>query len=269
MVGLAVLCAAAAAASLLLESQGLEQALRDARGQAVAYVDDVITPVVARRSAFRAFSVSESEDLRARIDEGIHDPDVTRVRLWSTGGSLLFSTDDRDGLREPAPAEVRRAARGDGSVRSSVDPGRANGGSPTSFRSFVPVPAGSDPSVAVAQVDQRYRPIEAEVKDTWRTVRTGAGGGAALFLALFLLSLARRTRPGHAGSAGFERPRTERPKVEPPPEVQALEKRLEKTEDARGALEEQLEQLRTQVAGTAARAVEQEQVFEAQLARSK
>src|SRR3990172_5315964 len=112
MVGLAVLCAAAAAASLLLESQGLEQALRDARGQAVASVDDVITPVVARRSAFRAFSVSESEDLRARIDEGIHDPDVTRVRLWSTGGGLLFSTGDRAGSREPAPAQGRRAGRG-------------------------------------------------------------------------------------------------------------------------------------------------------------
>jgi hypothetical protein len=253
-------------ATFVLEPQGLDQALRDARRQAITYVDDVIMPIVAGRPYVRRFSVAESQDLRSRIERRIGNVDVSRIRLWSTGGVLLFSTDDRDGSRETAPREVRRAGKGDGSVESRLDPSRAEGGSPTWLMTFIPVPASRDPSAAVAQVDQPYLPIESGVKDFWRTVRVATGAGAAFFVALFLLSLARRRRVTPVGSAGFE---GRQPRRVPDPDDRALEKKLERSEEARAALEEQLGQLRTQVASAGARVVGQEQAFEAQLVRAK
>jgi len=257
--GLALLCVAVVGASVLLEAQALEQARRDAIARATAYVDDLIAPVLVGRSSTGAFSADESDALLARIGNRIQDDGVARVRLWSPSGGLLFSTDDEDDSRVDAPAEVRIA--GKGSVESSL----TEGSNRRLLEAFVPTPVGDDPS-AVAQVDQRYRPIEAEVQSSWRTIRLGAGGSAAFFLALLLLSFARGGRV-KSGAGGFGTPGSARSArmVQPAPEVEGLEKKLEKSEEARRALEEQLEQLRSQVAGAEAKAADRVQVFESQV----
>jgi chromosome segregation ATPase len=257
------LCVAVVGASILLEAQALEQARRDAIVRATAYVDEVIAPVLVGRSSTGAFSTDETDALLARIGKRIQDDGVARVRLWSPSGGLLFSTDDEDDSRVDAPAGVSIA--GEGSVASAL----TEESNRRLLQAFVPTPAGDDPT-AVAQVDQRYRPIEADVQSSWRTIRLGAGGAAALFLALLLLSFARGGRTKSA-AAGFGTPGSGRParKDQTAPEAKELEKKLEKSEEGRRALEEQLGQLRTQVAGAEARAADRVQVFESQVTEAQ
>lgn len=257
MGGLIVVSLGVVGASFPLGAQALEQARRDVVTRAVGYVDQIIAPVVEGRSSSGRFSNGETVALRSRIAEGINGDEVESIMLWSkSGGFLLFSTAGV-GPRTRAPVEVRSAARG--SVESSLS-GRADR---RLLATFVPTPAGTDPS-AVAQVVQRYAPIEARVEDSWNTIRIGAGGAAALFLALLLLSRARSTRE-RAGDRGFASSNNDREARTLTPASAKVEGKLAKAEEARAALEEQLGQLRTQTAAAEARSAERAAVFGVQI----
>ena len=260
MVGLIVLCAGGVGASFLLESRALDQAERDAVARASSYVDEAVAPVIGRSST-GPLSTFEVDALHTRV-ERIGDDGVVRVRLWSPSGTLLFSTDRGETSDLQAPGEVPLAA--DGSLERTI----FEESDRMILATFVPTPAGEDPTV-VAQVDQSYQPIASAVKDSWGTVRMGAGGAAAFFLAMLLLSFARRSRVkaapvGGFGTAGSARP-ARRDGTYP---ESGLEKKLEKSEQSRAALEEQLDQLRTQMAGAEARDAERAQLFESRVVDS-
>lgn len=290
LVGLALLCAAGAAASLPLEARSLEQAERDAVLRATGYVADAIEPVVGGRASVTPLQGSEASVLTTRIERATRGADVSAARLWSLGGTLLFSTAGDAAARADAPSQVRAAAGG--SVESVV----AEDG--TVLQTFVPMPTGGDP-VAVAQIDQPYEAIAAPATDLWHTVRLGAGGSAALFAALLLLSMARRgrrTRPvgeeapasegapagdapepkrrlrigpkarAAAAAGGFGTAGSARPARREDVSDDTLRKRLQKSEEARAALEEQLAQLRTQVAGEEVRNEERTHALTEQVA---
>lgn len=259
--GLVVLCLAVVGASLPLEAQARDQSRRDAVARAVDFVDDAVASHVgvSDRDPLSGEGLLALARLARRMGA---DGDIHGFRLWSVRGDLIFSSGDEDAPVR-TPAGVRAAAGG------AIESPLSGGGVARLLQTFVPVPAGRDPS-AVAEVHQLSQPIQTAVHDSWNTIRAGTGGVAALFLSVLLLSFARRRRGGARSEAGFS-PRAASTTSAPGAlsRSNGSEKQLERSEQARIALEEQLGQLRTQAAETEARSAERARVFGDQVAQTE
>ena len=146
--GLALAALIGLALAVTMGGRAVDDERAASQGRAVRYVDQVLAPRL------------ESQDLVAPITglEGpvrrsiLSDPRVSRVRIWSTDGKLLFSTDESDrpgsnaGLNDPVLRETERAGP---TTRSDFsDSGGANDPERSLLRTYVPL--GTRPTRALS-----------------------------------------------------------------------------------------------------------------------
>lgn len=230
--------------------------------RAVGYVNGVMAPRL------------QGQDVAAPVpglDNAVRnsilsDPRVSRVRVWSADGTLLFSTDASDrpgsdaGLNDP----FLRVAERDGPITRSdfSDSGGADDPERSLLRTYVPV--GTD---AVAEVDQTDAGTVGPVRTEWLDYQILAGGLLLLFLIMIGLSLREPIEPINVGvpfadssiPAGFSlidddrlyavhevyRLASER--------VARLQEKLAESEEARRKLEGEIQQVLSKAGASAPR----------------
>jgi len=104
---------------------------------------------------------------------------VTAVRVWSTGGKILFSLNkSRVGASEPEMKPIlARASDGSDWYRVLDE----------TIHTFTPVSMSADGPVYVVEIDQPMAAVDARVGDFWKQLRFGFG--LALIVSLVLLVL--------------------------------------------------------------------------------
>ena len=209
------------------ESRAYTSALDDAKARALVYTNDVRAPAVAARPDSPVLGFVYREIYPSVQAQIFTDPTVARVRLWSTDGTLLFSTDSHE-----------RA----GQVQVTDDPGVQAAASGGTFSQTVRLPftfaTTGDPGVetdllqvysplrvpdriapaAVVQIDFLLESLRAGAADPWRTLQAVFGVLFFVCLAMTVLSFRASTHAVGAGVASLERavgPREEAEEGEP------------------------------------------------------
>jgi hypothetical protein len=244
-------------------AMGDERAVSQAR--AVRYVEQVIDPPLESRGLVEPIlgpSALEGSVRRSILS----DPRVSRVRIWSGEGVLLFSTDQSDrpgsdaGLLDPLLGE---AVREGPITRSDLsDSGGSDDPERSLLRTYVPVgPTG------VAEIDQTDAGTVGPVRTAWFRYQVLAAGVLLLLLVMIGLSLREPIEPINAGvpfadtsiPAGFSlidddrlhavhevyRLASER--------VARLQEKLREAEEARRGLEGYIQQVLSKAEGSAPR----------------
>jgi hypothetical protein len=234
--------------------------------RAVAAVEEIVQPRLDASDLEAPIAAEELTNLREALDRAIlSDPRVVRLRIWSEGGELLFSTDREDDLGSNGALNdevLRRAAAGSAITGSNLtDVGGSDPRGRSLLRTYAPL--GSN---AVVEVDQTSEGTVASVRSTWRMYQILAGALVALFLLLTILSLRdpiERINTGVAFAsssipAGYSLIGDERlHAVEEVyrlahDRVARLEEKLAQSEEMRRRLEGDIQRARTQAATGAA-----------------
>ncbi len=226
-----------------------ERAASQAR--AVAYVDRVLAPRVEGHDLTAPISGLDGAVRRTILS----DTRVSRVRVWSSDGTLLFSTDgsDRPGSHAGLNDPLLRVAERDGPITRSdfSDSGGQDDPERSLLRTYVPLGP-----TALAEVDQTDEGTVGPVRTEWLSYQILAGGVLLLLLIMIGLSLREPIEPINVGvpfadssiPAGFSlidddrlhavhevyRLASER--------VARLQEKLEESEEARRKLEGQIQQ---------------------------
>jgi hypothetical protein len=177
----------------------LEREAANAQGRAVQYVDEELAPRLAGSDLDGPITGQSAVSLEAAVERTIlADERLTRVRIWSADGPLLFSTDQADtpgsdaGLNDQL---LRRVARDGVLTRSGIsDTGGENDPERSLVRTYVPLDAG-----AIAEVDQTDEGTLAAVRTEWMSYQILAGAMLLLFLVLTGLSLRDPIEPINTG----------------------------------------------------------------------
>jgi hypothetical protein len=163
---------------------------RDAsQARAVAYVAAVLEPRIDGSDVAAPITGQPAASLRSAVERSILvDDRVARVRVWSTDGLLLFSSDTADrpgsdaGLTDPIVSE---AARDGVLTRTDVsDTGGQDDPERSLVRSYVPLDVA-----AVAEIDQTDEGTLGQVRTEWMWYRILAGAFVVLLLVMTMLSL--------------------------------------------------------------------------------
>jgi hypothetical protein len=251
--------------AIMYGSDALEQERANAQGRAVRYVKEELAPRLAGSDLDGPITGQSAMSLEAAVERTIlADERLTRVRIWSADGPLLFSTDQADtpgsdaGLNDQL---LRRVAREGLLTRSGIsDTGGEDDPERSLVRTYVPLGAG-----AIAEIDQTDEGTLAAVRTEWMYYRILAGAMLLLFLVLTGLSLRDPIEPINTGvpfasssvPAGFSlidndrlhavhevyRLASER--------VGRLQQKLEESEEARRRLEARLQQALSKATGSA------------------
>jgi hypothetical protein len=230
--------------------------------RAVRYVDKVLAPRLQSHELTAPISGLDGAMRRSILS----DTRVSRVRIWSADGTLLFSTDASDrpgsnaGLNDPL---LRVAEREGPTTRSDFsDSGGSDDPERSLLRTYVPLG-----NTAVAEVDQADAGTVGPVRTEWLSYELLAGGMLLLFLVMTGLSLRDPIEPINAGvafadsaiPAGFSlidddrlhavhevyRLASER--------VARLQEKLEESEEARRKLEGEIQQVLSKAGASAPR----------------
>ena len=215
---LVVLAGVLVALSIVQRDRALEQGYDDAQRRAELYAGTVIRGALSPGDVAEPLEAQARTALLAEIQGFVTtDPAVARVRLWSTDGTLLFSTDPADNAGDTSrDAPIGRAA--DGQVTSrlaaeSLSPPAAEGGEPEVtplFQTFAPLRTSGSPTVSGAtEIEQYAATIEEAADDPWWVVQVVASGIAVMLALLAFVSVARGSRRRRA--AGAARAPEERP----------------------------------------------------------
>ncbi len=222
------------------------------QGRAVRYVDQVLAPGLQSQDLVAPITGLEGSVRRSILS----DPRVSRVRIWSTDGKLLFSTDESDrpgsnaGLNDPVLHETERA--GPTTLSDFSDSGGANDPERSLLRTYVPLG-----TVAVAEIDQTDGGTLGPIRTAWLGYQILAVVLVLLFLVMSGLSLRdpiERINTGvpFAGSsipAGFSLIDDERLHAVQEvyrlasERVARLQEKLERSEEARRTLEGEIQQV--------------------------
>jgi hypothetical protein len=250
--GLALVALIGLAFAITMGGRAVDDERAASEGRAVRYVDQVLAPRL------------ESHDLVAPITglEGpvrrsiLSDARVSRVRIWSTNGKLLFSTDESDrpgsnaGLNDPVLRETERAGP---TTRSDFsDTGGANDPERSLLRTY----ASLGP-LAVAEIDQTDAGTLGPIRTEWLGYQILAGGLLLLFLVMIGLSLREPIEPINTGvpfagssiPAGFSLIDDERLHAVQEvyrlasERVARLQEKLAESEEARRTLEGEIQQV--------------------------
>jgi hypothetical protein len=138
---------------------------------------------------------------------------VTAVRVWSTGGKILFSLNkSRVGASDPEMKPVlARASEGSDWYRVLDE----------TIHTFTPVSMSADGPVYVVEIDQPMAAVDARVGDFWKQLRFGFA--LALIVSLVLLVLTFFT-------PAVERPRRSRGRAARMAQVEIAEDEMEEAE---------------------------------------
>jgi hypothetical protein len=260
--GLALFAVLGLAFAYTAGGRALDDARADSQRRAVGYVNQVVAPRVQGQDLATPVS-----GLDAAVRHSIlSDRRVSRVRVWSADGALLFSTDASDhpgsnaGLNDP----LLRVAEREGPITRSdfSDSGGTDDPERSLLRTYVPLG-----TAAVAEVDQTDAGTVGPVRTEWLSYEILAGGLLLLFLVMAGLSLREPIEPINVGvpfadssiPAGFSlidddrlhavhevyRLASER--------VARLQEKLEESEDARRKLEGEIQQVLSKAGASAPR----------------
>jgi hypothetical protein len=241
---LAVVCAGVALGGGIFEKRALEQQIQTAEDKVSTFAADTMGVALGDADVSKPLAAADAASLTQRLGRGtLANGDVVRVRVYSTQGVLIYSTDDGDAIGTKHLGDLDAIRAGVGGVTTSlVDADRVatesgdGSVSLTLLEAYAPLPGPTAKPLAVVQVDQKYKPIEDAAKKPWAIVQLG---GFGLAVAMFLLSLfgLAQTMMGKrlASRSGFQ---------------QSTRPAGGSTKDAkiREALEEQMGQLRLQLA---------------------
>jgi hypothetical protein len=175
--------------AIIYGSDALERELANAQGRAVQYVEGELTPRLAGSDLDGPITGQSAVSLEAAVERTIlADERLTRVRIWSADGPLLFSTDQADtpgsnaGLNDQL---LRRVAREGVLTGSGIsDTGGEDDPERSLVRTYVPLEAG-----AIAEIDQTDEGTLAAVRTEWMYYQILAGAMLLLFLVLTGVSL--------------------------------------------------------------------------------
>jgi hypothetical protein len=260
--GLALVALIGLAFAITTGGRAVDDERAASQGRAVRYVDQVLAPRLQSPDLVAPITGLEGPVRRSILS----DPRVSRVRIWSTDGRLLFSTDESDrpgsnaGLNDPVLRETERAGP---TTRSDFsDSGGANDPERSLLRTYAP----SGPS-AVAEIDQTDAGTLGPIRTEWLGYQILAGGLLLLFLVMIGLSLREpieriNTGVPFAGSsipAGFSLIDDERLHAVQEvyrlasERVARLQEKLEESEEARRRLEGEIQQVLSKVGASAPR----------------
>jgi hypothetical protein len=165
----------------------------------VRYVQEELDPRLQGSALVAPITGQSAASLETAVERTIlADQRLSRVRIWSTDGRLLFSTDraDTPGSDAGLNDELLTEAAGDGVItRSNIsDTGGQNDPERSLLRTYVPLRAS-----AIAEVDQTDEGTLAAVRTEWMYYQILAGGMLLLFLVLTGLSLRDPIEPINVG----------------------------------------------------------------------
>jgi hypothetical protein len=167
-----------------------------AQDRAVGYVNQVIAPQLQGDPLLEPIK-------SPALDEAVHrailpDSRVSRVRIWSVGERLLFSTDQSDRLRSAAglldPLLSEAASEGPITGSDLSDSGGADDPERSLLRTYVPVG-----TTGVAEIDQTDGGTVGPVRTAWFRYQVLAAGVLLLLLVMIGLSLRDPIEPINAG----------------------------------------------------------------------
>ena len=230
--------------------------------RAVRYVDQVLAPRLQNHDLAAPISGLDGAVRRSILT----DTRVSRVRIWSADGALLFSTDasDRPGSNAGLNDPLLRVTERDGPTTRSdfSDSGGADDPERSLLRTYVPMG-----TTAVAEIDQTDAGTVGPVRTEWLSYEILAGGLLLLFLVMSGLSLREPIEPINTGvafadsaiPAGFSLIDDERLHAVQEvyrlasERVSRLQEKLEESEEARRKLEGEIQQVLSKAGASAPR----------------
>jgi len=230
--------------------------------RAVRYVEQVLAPRIQGHDLGAPIQGLDAAVRRSILS----DTRVSRVRVWSADGTLLFSTDgsDRPGSNAGLNDPLLRVAEREGAITRSdfSDSGGVDDPERSLLRTYLPLGI-----TAVAEVDQTDAGTVGPVRTEWLSFQILAGGMLLLFLIMIGLSLREPIEPINVGvpfadssiPAGFSlidddrlhavhevyRLASER--------VARLQEKLDESEEARRKLEGEIQQVLSKAGASAPR----------------
>lgn len=189
-------------ATVFLSRGSIDDAEAQAQTRAVDWANTVLFDALTPEQVTEPILGPDYRELLITVQAGILSDDrAARVRIWNTGGELIFSDDQRDKIGEFVAQDnpqIEAALAGDTvsvPTDTSVAPKSGLAGSDERlFQTLVPLRLVNQLGVSgVVQIDQRYSAIEAAASDVWQTVRLSLVIALTLAVALFLFTL--RARP--------------------------------------------------------------------------
>jgi hypothetical protein len=205
---LVVLAGALVAMSIIQRDRALQQEYEDAQRRAELYAVTVFRSALGPGDVATPLEGSRYDSLIAEVRAFVlTDPVVARVRLWSTDGTLLFSTDgeDRPGDTSQDPS-IGNAAGGSVQSRLAVEAlsprraAQADRKATPLFQTFAPLRIrGSADVFGAVEVEQFAAALQERADDPWWVVQAVASGVTALLALMAAISLAvGMRRPAHA-----------------------------------------------------------------------
>jgi hypothetical protein len=204
-VGIAVLSAGLAVGAWYLKSTGIEDGVKGANRVAASTVKKQLAPSLTTADIAEPMSEEASADLQRIVSARILDGYTSTVRIWATGGTLIYSsTGEPTGTQGGNERGIRLATDGEGKTTSIVPASELG-----VLDIYTPLRlGGSHESSAAVELVRSYTPIFEAAGQPWNLVQSIAGGLAAIALVMTVVSFAfrRAGRFGKREGMGFVRP---------------------------------------------------------------
>ncbi|MEO8518801.1 MAG: bifunctional diguanylate cyclase/phosphodiesterase [Dermatophilaceae bacterium] len=174
----------------VLDTQGNNRGMAQARGDANLIARVSIAPILAGDDLRQVLTSAEQSDLRRIVGMSVHNGQILRLRLRDLDGHVVFSDDNSKAAPDD---EALDAARGE--VVSSLkwlndDPGDLGPRGPRVVEVYEPLnSAQTGTRIGVLELYLPYAPIAADIALGQRAISTTLGAGLLiLWLVLLLVS---------------------------------------------------------------------------------
>jgi predicted nucleic acid-binding Zn-ribbon protein len=239
------LCVAAYGASLMLQKRSLVSQ----QAQAVTQSHTEVNAFAAQLGK-EQLAKSPGAAVVTKLDAHVPGPPVIAMRLWTVGGTLRYSSLDKD-ASPPVMELLKASTKGLGHAATSVQ-GNV-------MTTYVPLHEGKDKApFGAVEIQQSYSPVEAAAAKPWSTVRTGAVALVVLMLIALLLGFVGGLpwrRAAKAGSGFVSKGEGPDPLPAAANEEQArLRQEMAQADTERDAATQELAKLKDQVQATNQRA---------------